>query len=377
MNKKKKHGNKIGILAGAVLFALAACLYGAARWISGFADWYTTHVYARLVEVIGRVFGAVSLSVAEILLYALLLWAIALILVVIYDIVRYKGHGKVSTGMLSASIFLVGFLSFLYVANCGVNYYRTSFADTIGLETVEYTAEDLAGVCQWLTDEVNQASCNVVRDADGCMVFGEEMSGNSENSQENVSADITSAADVMEALAKRYPCLSGYYPQTKTLLFPKLLSYQSCTGVYSPFTIEANVNTDTTAYNIPFTKCHELSHLRGFMSEKEANFIAFLACINSSDADYSYSGYLIGWINCMNVLYRTDAETYAGIRSQLLPEVETDLKANSVYWEKYEGTVSEIHDKVNDSYLKANGQQEGIESYNRMVDLIVAYYETC
>ena len=29
---------------------------------------------------------------------------------------------------------------------------------------------------------------------------------------------------------------------------------------------------------------------------------------------------------------------------------------------------------VNDSYLKANGQADGVKSYNRMVDLLVAYY---
>ena len=29
---------------------------------------------------------------------------------------------------------------------------------------------------------------------------------------------------------------------------------------------------------------------------------------------------------------------------------------------------------MNDTYLKANGQKDGVKSYNRMVDLIVAYY---
>ena len=31
-------------------------------------------------------------------------------------------------------------------------------------------------------------------------------------------------------------------------------------------------------------------------------------------------------------------------------------------------------DKVNDTYLKVNGQTDGVQSYNRMVDLIVAYF---
>ena len=57
----------------------------------------------------------------------------------------------------------------------------------------------------------------------------------------------------------------------------------------------------------------------------------------------------------------------------LSPEVEIDLDANREYWAKYDGTIAEVSNKVNDTYLKANGQTEGVKSYNRMVDLIVAY----
>ena len=55
-------------------------------------------------------------------------------------------------------------------------------------------------------------------------------------------------------------------------------------------------------------------------------------------------------------------------------KAEADLAANNVFWEKYEGTLAEITDKVNDTYLKVNGQVDGVQSYNRMVDLIVAYF---
>ena len=47
-------------------------------------------------------------------------------------------------------------------------------------------------------------------------------------------------------------------------------------------------------YNIPHTICHELSHLKGFMREDEANFIGYLACIGSDSPDFRYSGYLTG-----------------------------------------------------------------------------------
>lgn len=31
-----------------------------------------------------------------------------------------------------------------------------------------------------------------------------------------------------------------------------------------------------------------------------------------------------------------------------------------------------MHEQLNDAYLKANGQTEGVRSYGRMVDLLIA-----
>ena len=180
--------------------------------------------------------------------------------------------------------------------------------------------------------------------------------------------------EAMQSLAEEFPVLEGYYPQPKALIISEILSYQGLTGIYLPFTVEANYNGDMPAYDKPFTVCHELSHLRGFMEEQEANFIAFLACISSERADFQYSGYLSGWVYCMNALYRADYESWQAVRGLLDEAAEPDLTANNEFWDRYEGTISETAERINDTYLKANGQADGVKSYNRMVDLIVAYF---
>ena len=76
----------------------------------------------------------------------------------------------------------------------------------------------------------------------------------------------------MKGLADEYPQFKSWYPYPKPLIHPRLLSVQQLTGVYSPFTVEANYNSEIPAYNIPHTICHELSHLKGYMREDEANF---------------------------------------------------------------------------------------------------------
>ena len=69
----------------------------------------------------------------------------------------------------------------------------------------------------------------------------------------------------MKGLADEYPQFKSWYPYPKPLIHPRLLSVQQLTGVYSPFTVEANYNSEIPAYNIPHTICHELSHLKGYM----------------------------------------------------------------------------------------------------------------
>ena len=53
------------------------------------------------------------------------------------------------------------------------------------------------------------------------------------------------------------------------------------------------------------------------MEEQEVNFVAFLACTGSERTDFQYSGYLSGWVYCMNALYRADYESWQEVRWML------------------------------------------------------------
>ena len=157
------------------------------------------------------------------------------------------------------------------------------------------------------------------------------------------------------------------------MLVSEILSYQKLMGIYAPFTIEANYNQDMPSYDFPFTMCHELSHLRGFMQEEEANFISFLACRESDMTEFQYSGTLSAWEYAMNALYRADPKVWQEVREGLSKAAEPDLRADDQFWSEYDGSVAEVANMVNDTYLKANGQKQGVKSYGKMTDLLVAY----
>ena len=150
---------------------------------------------------------------------------------------------------------------------------------------------------------------------------------------------------------------------------------QQLAGIYSPFTVEANYNNAMVSYNIPHTICHELSHLKGFMREDEANFIGFLACLKSDERQFLYSAYVMGWVYAGNALAAADPESYVEIRSLLKEEILADLEANNQFWDQYEGKVADAAEAVNDTYLKANSQEHGVESYGMVVDLMLGWFE--
>ena len=129
---------------------------------------------------------------------------------------------------------------------------------------------------------------------------------------------------------------------------------------------------DNPFFMVPWTMAHELAHQCGFMREDEANFIAYLACKESDDALMRYSGLLLAYDNAMGALRSADPERAAEIASGLAEPVRRDLAERAKHWAQYEGPVQDVSNAANDAYLKANNQSDGMQSYGRMVDLLLA-----
>lgn len=354
-----KNHNLAWFYCGAVLFAASFLLLVFARKAEGMAQWYAVHIYPIIVGTMGRVFGVLPISAAEVLLYAIVFLVSAAAVRLCIRLILHKG-GKAEAAHYFSGIWLTASVLFLlYTLNCGINYQRVSFSEQEGIVTEAYSVEELRRICEILTEDVNTYAEQVERDGAGLM----ELDGSERGL----------AVDAMNRLGESYKGMAGYYPKPKALVGSWFLSVQNLTGIYAPFTVEANYNNDMTDYNIPFTACHELSHLRGFMQEEEANFIAYLACMESAVPEFRYSGSLLGWIHCTNALRKEDVAAWKEVRERLSEKALADLQANSEFWSSYEGKVSEVSEQINDHYLKANGQSDGVKSYGRMVDLLAAY----
>jgi hypothetical protein len=330
-----------------------------------FPEWYATTIYPIYINTISRLLSPFPYSVSEILLIILITYLLLQLIFGVHGVIRRKKKVMFPTAICTflLRIFtLISILFTVYTLTCGINYHRTAFSNYLGFKTETSSTEELKSLCLRLVKMCNNYSSQIPIDKNGLCILPE-------NANEI-------AVKSMRRLGTTYKTLAGYYPNPKPLLFSEFMSYQFLTGIYSPFTVEANYNNHMPASNIPQTMCHELSHLRGFMREDEAEFISYLACIGSDNVVFKYSGSLTALSYCMNALYRdAGATAYKEIYNNLSSQVKTQLQYDYQYWDKYRGTIADIQDKVNDTYLKANSQTDGVKSYGRMIDLLLAYYK--
>lgn len=337
--------------------------------ISAFFPNMVERMYSNgLYPIIGRslsiITGFLPFSVAEVIVILLFFLIILSIIRAIILLIRGKGTRKKTALRYFVNALALGsVIYFGFVITWGLNYNRQPFADIANFDVKPITVQELARVCEDLIDRTNALREMVLEDENGVM----GVSGG--------KASVFSRAKVgYELVARQYPELGGRYCPPKGVFISKLMSYAGIGGVYFPFTGEANVNTLTPDSMLPSTATHEMAHQRGFAREDEANYIAYLTSTLHPDPDFQYSGTFLALRHTMNTLRRYDLDEYNRLRAKYNEGIERDLADITVFWEKYEGSFERLSTEINDLYLKSNRQEEGIYSYNRMVDLLVAEY---
>ncbi len=308
--------------------------------------------------------GIVPFSISEVVvvLFPIIIavWVVRLFV----QLIKKKSVKKDILHALCSGFLAIGIIAFLYVIMCGTNYYRYSFAHINEITITKHSDEQLYEMCLDIAKRMNEVRDDIEEDKEGIADYGMsylEMAEAVEREFERASKD--------------YDCLNGYLAQAKPLSTSYVFSCFETTGVYSPFTVEANVNIDVLDYSIPATMAHEMAHTSGFMREDEANYIAYMVCTGSSDPRIVYSGLSLAFSYSVNKLYEVNTTYYYEVWDEVSENVLDDRRENSKYWQQFAGTtLAQVGNDVNDAYLKANDQDDGTKSYGRMVDLLLSTY---
>lgn len=148
-------------------------------------------------------------------------------------------------------------------------------------------------------------------------------------------------------------------------------------GIYNPFTSEANVESSQGAITGSFTTAHEMAHAMGITGEGEANFAAYLGLGQSDDPILRYAASFLLWrYVASEVPKKLSLEDQERLASLVPEELMIDRVAIWNRASRYKAYFPEISERMNDQYLKIQGVRAGAEDYNSFVTLYLNYIES-
>ena len=441
-NKKRKlklSKKTTGIL---VAFFVLVAVNLLAR-IEAFADFYTNHLYKYLSAPLTRLTGCVKFPVGE----PLIVVAIVLTLVAIFCLVviiiraifvsrdeqdensrRVAESEQAENGAKKHSGFLWGYVKFylaflflvlvLMTLNCSIPYGCSHMQLS---EKTDYDIEDLIELSNMLVTKVNVMQHYVNRDEDGNPVYlgnvtykwdengnivllesdGQAITATNSATLSNAVASENYMDELYEQIdlamnnfGEEFPRLKGYYPYPKEMLGSVFMYQTGIVGVYFPFSRESYYSRFLAPVQRPATIAHEYAHLKGYMSEDEANFIGFVSCMKSDDIFVSYSGYLNATYHVYNAAYDSvystlDSNGNVAYADKLIPldeGVYRDLYSYNTVTEQAaeeaseaveeatgvsEETVADAGDKLTETYID---YYAAVLNYDQVTALLLQYY---
>jgi len=323
---------------------------------------YSGGLYRAIVAVTARATGWLPFSLAE--------WLVAAALVAVsWKAARFAARAWRERGYLRRSgpraagtvLAVAGGLYLAFLLAWGLNYAREPFAVLAGLDASPARTAELRAACEQLVERANALRTGLPEDAAGVMRLPDGLPGALKRAEKGYR----------EAAAV-YGVLSGRPSRAKPLAASRLFSHLGITGIFFPFTGEPNVNADVPEPDLPFAISHEMAHARGFAREDEAGYVGYLACRFHPDPDFRYSGALAASIYALNALFGADRAAHGQVADRRSAAVRRDLQALQEWSDRYRGRAARVSRTINNAYLRSQGQAEGMRSYGRMVDLLIA-----
>lgn len=309
-------------------------------------QWYARGVYPYVSGLLQVSLGWIPFSVGDLLYFGVIVW-LGYKLWQFASRIWVKGlnnwraaNGRV-IGLFLKLVNMLAWVWLIFHALWGFNYYRKSIPDQFGFVADRPSQQELLQFTQHLLSETNRYAIEI-------KAFP----------QKNATHEYCSSLD------SQYP---------KASLFGVIGNYMGYGGYYNPFTGEAQMNNHMPAFMLPFIAVHEKAHQLGYAKESEANFMGYLAAMQSADSCLKYSANLEMFVYANNALRRNDSVAAKNNFKALSPIAIKDLKSYRAFVKKYQGPIDEFTTWFYTKFLRLNNQPEGMYSYNRGMVYVMRY----
>lgn len=299
-------------------------------------------------------------SAAEILLYSFLAFLILYLIFIAASFFRQKKLRMQSALFRTVVLFVI--LSSMwgsFMLGWSINYARQPLSQSLGLDASPSSGHELYNLCNHLAQKANYLRSQTEQDENGVFKLTK--------SKEQINTEVKT---VYRNNAPTFMNLGGE-TNVKGVFSANLLSIMNTLGIYIPFTYEPNINMQMPDLYFASSALHEYAHFKGFAREDEANFIAYYISKDMTDTDFSYSSTMLALCNALNQLADLDCDLYYTLYDSLSDPVKRDFSNEGTYWAAFEETKETV-ETMNNNYLISNKQTDGVQSYGRMVDLLIA-----
>lgn len=350
----------IGTMIIFALTIISAIIFVVYIFCVPFADIFNQYISAPFRIAISYITSVIPFSIAEVALLTLPLWIGLLIFVAVK--MGKKGK-KESVRYLCCLISLICIIFITYVWTNTSGFYNTKVEDKLGLDRNNLTKEELYDSTIIVINELNELCENIEYDE-----------GNSSVMPYSYDVMSSKICDAYDAFIAEHNIMINFRTRIKPIALSKPMTYTHLSGIYTCMTGEANVNVNYPDFVVASTSAHEMAHQRGFAREDECNFMSFVVLHHSDDSFLRYSAYLDVFSYLLGDLRAADKDLFDKAVSMLDIRVKKDYNSYVAFFQEYaDSPAADVTDKVNDSFLQANGQESGTNSYRLFTELACAY----
>ncbi|HEX7318255.1 MAG TPA: DUF3810 domain-containing protein [Pyrinomonadaceae bacterium] len=322
-------------------------------------SFYSRTIYPRVISIISLFSGSLRFSVGEVVTFLILIIScVGLILFWVGLTRRRNARRKWVFKWLCCGAWVAAGLLWLFLFTFGLNYQRPLLFNLLGYEQRKVEPQELEALGRMVVESVNQSYMDA--HVEGRRGLDSE-------------AVVKLLYESYESIPEFGLLPRGDFAPPKPVHASEVLTRLGISGVYFPFTAEPNYNADIPDFQLPFSIAHEMAHQRGIARESEANFVAYVVCVNSRDPFIRYSGYRNG-LGVLSELYRVEPEKAKELVKQLGAGYREDSRRAAEFWAKASGAAGALSHRVNDLYLRANRVKAGVADYSNSTTLIIAYH---
>ena len=313
--------------------------------------WYARGLYPQLQAITTAVSNRVPVALFDL---AIIVFAVLAIGTWVYAIrvsrkrrsIRPIGRGMATTLTLAAVIYL------WFLAAWGLNYARQPIETVMAYDASRVTPQNVRALAEHAIAEANRT--HAAAHAAGFPDI-----------DARPQPLITALQDVERALGR---------PRTTVIARPKFslvspfFRASSVSGMLAPFFLETLLNPDLTGPERPYVLAHEWAHLSGYAPEDDASFVGLLAALRAGPAaEYS------AWLE----LAFTAVSQLQPVTQQLVLETLAEgprQDHRAIYQRVMAGRIQSVDRAAwatYDQLLRSQGVEEGVQSYSRVVELLL------